>query len=50
MLGKYKYWLCRKLFTDQLFNSDMSREIDCLVAENEKLKEELNQLLGLSNA
>jgi len=43
MFEKLKQWLCRKLCKDRLFNSDMSREIDRLVAENDKLKEELNE-------
>jgi len=43
MFEKFKYWLYRKLCKDILFNSDMSREIDQLVAENDKLKEALNE-------
>jgi len=43
MFEKFKHWLCRKLCKDLLFNSDMSREIDRLVAEIDKLKEELNE-------
>jgi len=42
MFEKFKHWLCRKLCKDLIFNSDMSREIDRLVAENDKLKEDLN--------
>ncbi len=43
MFDKLKHWFCRKLCKDILFNSDMSREIDRLVAEIDKLKEELNE-------
>ncbi|MCH8262385.1 MAG: hypothetical protein IIA77_04965 [Proteobacteria bacterium] len=43
MFEKLKQWLCRKLCKNLLYNSDMSREIDRLVAENEKLTDELNE-------
>jgi len=43
MFEKFKRWLCRKLCKDLLFNSDMSREIDRLVTENDKLREELDE-------
>ena len=43
MFEKLKQRLCEKFCKDILFNSDMSREIDRLVAEIDKLKEELNE-------
>ncbi len=41
IISKIRYWLCRKLCKDLLFNYDMSLEIDRLIVENEELKERL---------
>ena len=42
IIKKLKERFCRVLCKDQLFNSDMSLEIDRLTLENEELRENVN--------
>ena len=42
-LRTFRAWLCRMCCKDQVFNSDMSREIDRLVIENDRLKEKFDE-------
>jgi len=44
MVKKFRNWLCKKICTGCLVNSDMSLVIDSLTFENEKLEVE-NKLL-----
>jgi len=43
VIKHFQKLLCRLLCKDRLFNSDMSLEIDRLIQENERLKEEANE-------
>ncbi len=38
MIEKIKEWLCHLLCGDRIFNADMSRELDHLTMENERLR------------
>ena len=46
MLADIRERLARWLSPDQLFNSDMSREIDRLIAENDRLRKRIRELEG----
>lgn len=48
-IKKIQYQLCHLLCKDQVFNSDMSLEIDRLIIENDSLTLENQQLRELIN-
>ena len=41
---KIRDFLCRLLCGERLFNSDMSREIDALIVEIDRLRERIKEL------
>jgi len=46
-LRHFRHAICRKVCPDMLFNSDMSREIDRLVDETDRLRERVRELEGI---
>jgi len=42
----FRYWLCRHICPDMMFNSDMSLELDQLQQRNDQLEEHSRGLLS----